>query len=559
MLCPKCAAENPLDATRCSNCSDSLSVAVLEVIRGELPEKIRFLKPRSYCLGRARHNDIALNEPSISKLHARIEYQDGHFFVEDAGSMHGVYVNAAKIRRAELAPGSQIQLGNVTLKFSPLGSESATGAMAKLPWVEQQQLLLQLVQTLNATLALSPVLEQVTDAIMHITGAERGFLLLADSSPAAARYPTVAGLRLRVVRGRIDGAGANGHGISGPIVKRALETGEVISTLRTRGEVLDVPPPPRSDEDTRPVQTIVCLPLRSPRSGTGGAFGFPRALGVLYVDNAGSADPFSDDALRAAEALARHAALAIENAQLFEREQHTIEELQKAQKQLLQSEKLATIGQMAAGIAHELNTPLTYIMGNLELIELQELTPAQREMLSSIARGAERIRALAQRLLAFSRPAREEMGPLAINDVVERSLELCRYQIASGRVSLVKALEPGLPRVLGVSNQLEMALINLVVNAVHAMGEKGGVLSVATRRRGDDVEISVKDEGPGIPERVRTSLFEPFVTTKPEGKGTGLGLSTVLMVVERHNGHIDFDTEESRGTTFRITLPPAPL
>jgi len=559
MLCPKCAAENPLDATRCSNCSDSLSVAVLEVIRGELPEKIRFLKPRPYAIGRARHNDIALNEPSISKLHARIDYQGGRFFVEDAGSMHGVYVNATKIRRVELVPGSQIQLGNVTLKFSPLGSESATGAMAKLPWVEQQQLLLQLVQTLNATLVLSPVLEQVTDAIMHITGAERGFLLLSDNSPAASRYPIVAGLRLRVVRGRADAKAQNGHGISGPIVRRALETGEVISTLRSRGEVVSLPPPARPDEDTHPVQTIVCLPLRSPRAGANGAGGFPRAIGVLYVDNAGSAQPFSEDALRAAEALARHAALAIENAQLFEREQHTIEELQKTQKQLLQSEKLATIGQMAAGIAHELNTPLTYIMGNLELLELQELSAAQREMLSSIARGSERIRTLAQRLLAFSRPAREEMAPLSVNDVVERTLELCQYQIASGRVSLAKALAPDLPRVLGVSNQLEMALINLVVNAVHAMGEKGGTLSVATRRRGDDVEISVADEGPGIPEKVRTSLFEPFVTTKPEGKGTGLGLSTVLMVVERHNGHVDFDSEEARGTTFRITLPPAPL
>jgi len=558
MLCPKCAAENPIDATRCAKCSDSLSVAVLEVIRGELPEKIRFLKPRSYEIGRARHNDIALNEPSISKLHARIDYQDGRFFIEDAGSMHGVYVNAAKIRRAELAPGAQVQLGNVTLKFSPLGSDGATGAMAKLPWVEQQQLLLQLVQTLNATLVLSPVLEQVTDAIMHITGAERGFLLLADSSPASARYASVAGLRLRVARGRADPKAANGHGISGPIVRRALETGEVVSTLRMRGEVLDLPPPPRPDEDTRPVQSVVCLPLRSPRAGGDGSGRFPRAIGVLYVDNAGSAQPFSEDALRAAEALARHAALAIENAQLFEREQHTIEELQKAQKQLLQSEKLATIGQMAAGIAHELNTPLTYIMGNLELLELQELSAAQREMLSSIARGAERIRALAQRLLAFSRPAREEMSALSLNDVIERSLELCQYQIASGRVTLEKTLDPGMPRVLGVSNQLETALINLVVNAVHAMGEKGGRLSVVSRRRGDDAEVSVADEGPGIPERVRSNLFEPFVTTKPEGKGTGLGLSTVLMIVERHNGRIDFDTEEGRGTTFRITLPPAP-
>jgi signal transduction histidine kinase len=559
MLCPKCGVENPLDATRCSSCGDSLSVAVLEVIRGELPEKIRFLKPRPYSVGRARHNDIAINEPSISKLHARFDYHEGRFFVEDAGSLHGVYVNATKVRRAELAPGAQIQLGNVTLKFSLLGAETSTGAMAKLPWVEQQQLLLSLVQTLNSTLVLSQVLEQVTDAIMHITGAERGFLLLADGSAPGARYPAVAGLRLRVVRGRRDGGAVNGHGISGAIVRRALESGEVVSTVRSRGEAAEADAPiGRVDDATRPVQTVVCLPLRSPRSGADGRGTFPRALGVLYVDNAGSAEPFSGDALRAAEALARHAALAIENAQLFEREQHTIEELQKAQKQLLQSEKLATIGQMAAGIAHELNTPLTYIMGNLELLELQDLSPSQRDMLSSIARGSDRIRALAQRLLAFSRPGREEMSPLAVNDVVERSLELCQYQIASGRVSLVKRLDGALPRVLGVSNQLEMALINLVVNAVHAMGEKGGAMTVCTRMRGDEVEISVADEGPGIPEKIRQSLFEPFVTTKPEGKGTGLGLSTVLMVVERHNGHVDFDTTEGEGTTFRITLPPAP-
>ncbi len=560
MLCPKCGAENPLDATRCSACADSLAIAVLEVVRGDVAEKIRFLKPRPYQLGRARHNDVAINEPSISKLHARIDFQDGRFFIEDAGSLHGVYVNAAKVRRAELLPGAQVQLGNVTLKFSLLGTETATGAMGKLPWLEQQQLLLSLVQTLNSTLVLSQVLEQVLDAIMHITGAERGFLLLADGSALASRYPAVAGLRLRVARGRAEGGAVNGHGISGSIVRRALETGEVVATVRTPGEAAEMAKtsPSIGGEDTRPLHTVVCLPLRSPRTSAGSPGSFPGALGVLYVDNAGSAEPFSGEALRAAEALARHAALAIENAQLFEREQHTIEELQKAQKQLLQSEKLATIGQMAAGIAHELNTPLTYIMGNLELLELQDLSPSQREMLSSVGRGAERIRALAQRLLAFSRPGREEMAPLVVNDVVERSLELCQYQVSSGRISLVRRLEPDLPRVLGVSNQLEMALINLVVNAVHAMGEKGGALTVSTRRRGDQVEISVADEGPGIPERVRASLFEPFVTTKPEGKGTGLGLSTVLMVVERHDGRVDFDSEEGRGTTFRITLPPAP-
>jgi signal transduction histidine kinase len=554
MLCPKCSADNPVDEARCISCGASLAVAVLEVIRGELPEKIRFLRPRAYSLGRARHNDIALNEPSISKFHARLDYQDGRFYIQDADSLHGLYVNATKVRRAELTPGAQIQLGNVTLKYSVLGVESSTGAMGKLPWVEQQQLLLSLVQTLNSTLVLTQVLEQVLDAIMHITGAERGFLLLADASPDSSRFPTVAGLRLRVARGREGNIPpGNGHGLSAGVVRRALESGEIVSapfpTRRSTDEESTATPTGELARST------LCLPLRSPRAEADGTGAFPRGLGALYVDNARSEEPFSQDALRAAEALARHAALAIENAQLFEREQRTIEELQKAQAQLLQSEKLATIGQMAAGIAHELNTPLTYIMGNLELLELQEITPAQREMLGAVTRGAERIRTLAQRLLAFSRPGREEMVPLAPNDLIERSLELCQYQIASGRVELKKELTDDLPRVLGVSNQLEMALINLVINAVHAMAEKGGTLTVTSSRQASEVEITVTDEGSGVPESVRGRLFEPFVTTKPEGKGTGLGLSTVLMVLERHRGRVTFTTEEGHGTTFTVRLP----
>jgi signal transduction histidine kinase len=554
MRCPKCSAENPIDASRCVGCDESLTVAVLEVIRGDLPEKIRFLRPRAYSLGRARTNDISLNEPSISKVHAHLDYEDGRFFIEDAESLHGVYVNASKVKRAELMSGAQIQLGNLTLKFSPLGTERSTGAMAKLPWVEQQQLLLSLVQTLNSTLVLSQVLEQVVDAVMHITGAERGFLLLADPSSSSARYPTVSGLRLRAARGRTEGAAPpDGHRIADAVVRQALDTGTIVSP-DPAGADTDRPSAPGTGRAAAH-RTVVCIPLRSPRAGADTGGPFPRSLGVLYVDNAGSGEPFSPDALRTVEALARHASLAIENAQLFEREQHTIEELKQTQAQLLQSEKLATIGQMAAGITHELNTPLTYIMGNLELLELQELTPPQREMLSAVARGAERIRALAQRLLAFSRPAREEMVPLAINDVVERSLELCLYQMASGRVELRKSLAPELPAVLGVSNQLEMALINLVVNAVHAMAEKGGSLTVTTAARGGDVEITVADEGPGIPEKIRDSLFEPFVSTKPEGKGTGLGLSTVLMVVERHRGRIDLTSAPGQGATFRLVLP----
>jgi signal transduction histidine kinase len=554
MLCPKCAGENPPDAHRCGHCGVSLSVAVLEVVRGNAPEKIHYLRPRGYTVGRARYNDVSLTEPSISKNHARILHENGAFVIEDQGSLHGVYVNSERVQRSELAPGAQIQLGNVTLKFSPITGEGATAQIAELPWVEQQQLLLSLVQALNSTLVLSHVLEQVLDAVMQITRAERGFLLLVEGSADAAHHPVVAGLSVHV--GRRRGASLDPEamtGLSTSVVRRAIETGE---TVATGNAVADPSLGQAQSIVLLDLRTIVCIPLRSPRADDTES-AVPRSLGAIYVDNQETSAPFSADSLKTVEALARHAALAIENALLFERERKRIEELRTAQQQLLQSEKLATIGQMAAGIAHELNTPLTYIMGNLELLESLADSPAEKEMLSSIAVGAERITGLAQRLLAFSRPAEEAPVALAVNDVIERSLELCHYQILKGGVQLRKELSAALPPVQGVANQLETALINLVVNAVHAM-EGGGTLQVTTAARDGHVEIAIADSGQGIPVEIQPTIFEPFFTTKPEGKGTGLGLSTVLMIVERHKGRIEFTSAPGRGTTFRISLPVIP-
>jgi signal transduction histidine kinase len=551
VACPQCNRDNVPGAQRCVHCGASLTVASLELVRGNLPERIFFLKPRSYVLGRARDNDLCLNEPSISKVHARIAYNGpGSFSIKDEGSLHGVYVNATRVQEEPLTQGAQIQLGNVTLRFSLLATDGSTDQVAEFPWIEQQQLLLSLVQTLNSTLVLNQVLEQVLDAVMRITRAERGFLLLADSSSQAAQYESVAGLRLRVGRNRSGGIPTSDvQGISSSVVRKAVASGE---TVATGNAVADPALGMAHSVILMDLRTIVCIPLRSPRQGDA-AGAPPRSLGAIYVDNQETSAPFSAESLKTAEALARHAALAIENAQLFEREQSTIEELRQAQKQLLQAEKLATIGQMAAGIAHELNTPLTYIMGNLELLQAQGLSDGQKNMLGSVARGADRIKGLAQSLLAFSRPGQEVPLPLNANDVIERSLELCHYQIMKSGVQLEKALDPRLPTVRGVSNQLEMALINLVVNALQAM-DKGGRLRVASSAAADGVEITVSDTGNGIPEAIQPTIFEPFFTTKPEGQGTGLGLSTVLMVVEQHNGSIDFTTGAG-GTTFRIRLP----
>jgi len=549
MLCARCQKENSPEAVRCLHCGASTAIATLELVRGSLSERLFFLAPRDYVVGRASNNDIALPEPSVSKLHARISYENGHFWIEDVKSLHGVYVNAAKIQKAALTPGAQVQLGNLSFRFAPLVGEGTTDKIVDFPWAEQQQLVLQLVQTLNSTLVLSEVLAQVLDGVMSITRAERGFLLLAEADGGS--YPQVAGLQLRVGRRRGGETLSEVQGLSSSVIRKAMESGD---TVATGNAVADPSLGQAQSVILMDLRTIVCIPLRSPRSDS--QPGPHRALGALYVDNPETSAPFPRDSLRAAEALARHAALAIENAQLFEREQRTIEELRKAQKQLLQAEKLATIGKMAAGIAHELNTPLTYIMGNLEMLGSAELAPDQKEMLQSVDRGVERIRSLAQSLLAYSRPANEDPAPFDVNAVIGRALEFCHYQVLKAGLRLRQELAPELPRLTGVASQLEMAFINLIVNAAQAMaGQATRELTVSSRRVDGEVEVLVADTGPGIPEAIRASLFEPFVTTKAEGEGTGLGLSTVLMIVERHRGRISFTSKIGAGTTFRVTLP----
>lgn len=556
MQCSACRRTNSESFENCNHCGASLRIASLEVIRGVLPERLHFLKPRSYSLGRSRQNDLILTEPSVSKFHAQILYEDDGYFIEDRGSLHGVHVNGVRVQRSELRAGAEIQLGNVMLRFTALGKEGSTSEMAALPWIEQQQLLLSIIQTINSSLVLSEVLEHVLEAVIRITRAERGFLLLAEDSSEAEQYETIAGLMLRLGRCGdgspiLPGSGA----ISTSVVTQSIATGETVAT----GDALSDPAWAKAENViARHLRTIVCIPILSPRfdAESSGADLRPIVTGALYVDNQRTSNPFSVESLKGAEALARHAALAIENARFFEREKRTILELRSTQKQLLQSEKLATIGMMAAGIAHELNTPLTYILGNLELLFMQNPEPEQRELLDSVSRGTQRLQGLAQSLLAFSRPTLEQRSIVCVNEVIERCLEMCRYQIAKKSIRVERRLASDLPKISINPTQIETAIINLLINAVHAM-DAGGCLTAESTPFNSGVRISISDTGKGVSPTIRDRIFEPFVTSKTEGEGTGLGLSTTLMVIEHHQGEINFVTQEGAGTTFRIWLPSA--
>ncbi len=231
--------------------------------------------------------------------------------------------------------------------------------------------------------------------------------------------------------------------------------------------------------------------------------------------------------------------------------------LQKAFQQLTRTERLAALGQMAAGVAHEINNPLGGILlySNLVLEELPDEHPA-RENMAKIIYQTDRCKMIVQNLLDFARTPSGEKVPLSINEVILSSLNLVKDQAIFLGVELDLRLEEDLPPVMGDRSRLEEVFLNLFTNAAHAMEGRHKRLTLTTRKSSTGVvKISIADTGRGIDKSYLPHIFEPFFTTKEPGRGTGLGLSITYGIIRNHNGFIDVFSEPEGGTTFFITLP----
>jgi two-component system NtrC family sensor kinase len=226
-------------------------------------------------------------------------------------------------------------------------------------------------------------------------------------------------------------------------------------------------------------------------------------------------------------------------------------------RRLVQAEKMAAVGQLAGGVAHEINNPLGGILAFAQLMSQDERSESDRESLRLIQDAAVRAKRIVESLLRFSRrPRDEERGEIDLARVAEDALFLVQPQLKAGPVEVLRRLEPA--RALGNANLLQQVAVNLLVNAVQAVGGRGRI-TIATRPCGPDrVELVVSDDGPGIPADVASRIFEPFFTTKPEGQGTGLGLSICYRIVEDHGGTIRHDPAPEGGAAFVVQLPAAP-
>ena len=232
------------------------------------------------------------------------------------------------------------------------------------------------------------------------------------------------------------------------------------------------------------------------------------------------------------------------------------------QSKLLQTEKMAALGQLVSGIAHELNNPLTSIQGYAQLLLTRRSASDRAGDAVRILQEAERAGRIVKNLLLFSRETKPERRAVHLNEVIERTLSLRSYELKLENIEVELVLDPGLPQTLADAAQLQQVVLNLILNAeqaiVLARGEEASIGRILIRTRrlaGDRLAMEVSDNGPGIPPEIVARIFDPFFTTKPPGVGTGLGLSIVYGIVQAHGGEVMFNSLPGRGATLTVELP----
>jgi signal transduction histidine kinase len=306
----------------------------------------------------------------------------------------------------------------------------------------------------------------------------------------------------------------------------------------------------------------MCVPIREGE----------RIIGIIDVESS-SRNAFTHNDFIALESLAGILASVITSADQYQRLQVTISQLRttqmelrarmeaqrSAENRLIQAAKLAAVGEMAAGIAHELNNPLTSVTGFAELV-LEDMPEGSesRKDLETVMREALRARDVVRRLLDFARQGESTRSRASLNEVIEDIVALSRHLIHTSGIELKLKLEDGLPWILVDANQIKQVLINLVHNALQAMPDGGEMTirtSTAARNNRDWVIVSVQDTGVGIPSIDQTRIFEPFYTTKGNHGGTGLGLSVTYGIVTDHGGQIEVESQPGAGAKFTVWLP----
>jgi signal transduction histidine kinase len=387
------------------------------------------------------------------------------------------------------------------------------------------KILYTVAETVSRTLDVEAVLRTALEALTHVTGHEIAsfHLLSADGTMLELRGDRGLSPRLREVNRTLP----VGQGLIGG----AAASGKTVTVKDVQG-ARDILPSAEDAVRRDRIHGFVTVPIQARG----------RLHGMLSLGRQ-TRDPFTQEEVALLEATAHQIGIALDNARLYT--------------ELVHAEKLSAVGELASGVAHEINNPLTTILGQAQLLLGRSDVPMPvRERVEMMADEASRAARIVQNLLLFARHYPPERRPCAISDQVERVLTLKTYQLERDKIKVVTEFAP-CPPVWADENKIQQVLLNLVQNAHQALVRRTGdrVLTIRVRPRGPRVVVEVIDNGPGIPTEALPRIFDPFFTTKPPGEGSGLGLSVSYGIVGQHGGRLYAENRPEGGAAFVLELP----
>ena len=517
-------------------------------------------------IGRHPNNTISIPQESISRHHAKIEFQDGAFYIVDLNSSNGTIVNSQRITRHELKEGDIIMMGDVEFGFSwlsaaerasdkkedstvsflpelegdqfttiltskpsdstplPIASESGIATKAELIKANMRlATLYRLSDLLRDAKDRHTILERVMNLIFDILPADRGVILTRPTEespfqPALVKYRSDEPITHHNIS------------ISRTIVERCAR--EKISVLSRDA---------RSDERFDGSESIVMHDIRSAMCVPLIAKG--RVLGVLHIDTREEVRAFNEGDLNFISNLGNELALSLDNVEMRER--------------MVQAEKMAAIGQTITGVAHNIKNILQLTMGGAQLMDksLNEGSiDSVRASWDIIKRGEEKIGKFIRDMLDFSRASSGPKKFCSINDVVLEIKDSIKEQMEKKNIKIELELDNKVPDRRLSEDGMYKCLMNLIINSSEAIKHENGLIKISTSvNEENSIIIKVSDNGEGMPPDVMSRLFTPFFTTKGSN-GTGLGLCTTRKIVEENNGKMCVDSNYGEGTVFTITL-----
>ena len=394
-------------------------------------------------------------------------------------------------------------------------------------------------ETVGRSLDVEVVLRTALDALTHVTGHEISSLHLLSEDGRTLQLRGDRGLSLELRE--INLVLTVGHGLIGGVAA----TGRTLNVRNAAQSPNLLPAAKRAVQKDRQ-RAFLCVPIHSRG----------RILGTLSLGRQ-TAESFGEREVALVEATADQIGIALDNARLYSETLRQLEELKRAQAQLVHAEKLSAGGELASGVAHEINNPLTTILGQTHLLlERADVSQHVRERLTIVSDEASRAARIVQNLLLFSRHYPPERRPCSLADQARRVLELKSYQLESDKIQVETDFEQ-CPPVWADENQVQQVILNLVQNAHQAMAQEDErVLTVRVRPIGGAVALEVLDTGGGIAADALPRLFDPFFTTKPPGEGSGLGLSVSYGIVAEHKGKLRGENRaDRRGAVFTVELP----